>query len=254
MLLASLILHGAFLMFPIASEPAPVEEVEVSEEPEQAIALSALREPPKPAPKASPKPVPVPSPSITPIQRVEPPAPVPVPPAPSPSPAPIPVASPTPEPVASTTPEAGVTEAPAEDVPDDVAGMRANLMASLGSSEGLLGQAPPYRYFRQPELYFTTPDNQEPDFTKDPNVWVPGILGVDWYNDMRPEEAIAQFQTQFSSNGKSMEEVPTGYGRQPLFVIRENGTPLLYLNIIPAPGRVSTVVVQWDRDPNTPHP
>jgi len=268
MLLGSLLLHGLFLMLPVASTPPPGEE-EVAEEevvePEAAIALSALRETPKPVPQATPKAVPTPSPRITPIQRAQPnPTPVPnIAPSPSPSPEETVEPSPSPEASASPEPEAISEEGsgditsevtPEETVPEDLANMRSNLMASLGSADGLIGEPPPFRYFRQPELYFNQPDSGDPNFTKDSAVWLPGIVGIDWYNDTRPDAAIAQFESQFSASGAAMEEIEAGYGGRRLFAITQDGNPVLYLNVIPAPGNISTVVVQWDRDPNTPPP
>ena len=273
MLWASILIHGLVLFMPVAPEAAEDGEEVVAEELEdfdQAIALSALQAPPTLAPKASPPPTPVPRPQFTPVPRATP-NPVPNV-APTPDPTPSPEAE---EPAAETdppeTPEAmtdeenatdatdstgstDATDALADPLPSDVADSRNALLGSLGTMEGVIGLSPLVSYFRPPDAYFTAAD--VPD-TKDPAYWVEGIVGIDWYNsefpdNVRPEVIIAQWQAQFAAGGAVMQEVPEGYGRTRLFEVIQNEVPLLYLNIVPGTGNASTVVVQWDRNPNLP--
>jgi len=267
MLLVSLLLHGAFMMMPVASTTPVVEEEVVEEEmeepEEEAIALSALQATPKPTPKASPKPIPTPSPTFTPIQRVNPnPTPVPeVVVSPSPEPTPEAEASPEAEAepeeevtdVAATGEEAGGEEESTEVVDEDVAASRTALVDSLGTMEGVLTYGPPPSYFEPLNAYFTA----DPRDTKDSTYWVDGLIGIDWYNagtpeTVRPDAVVSRLQSQFEAGGAIMQELPDGYANTRLFEVSKDGQPLLYLNIVPAPGRSSTVVVQWNRNPNLP--
>jgi hypothetical protein len=265
MLLISILLHGLVLMVPVSSEEVLEEEEEVEEEVEEEdmIGLSALQAPP-PAPEPSPTPVatpaPAPTPVFTPIPRANPA------PAPQPILTPEPTPEAMPEPSSEATPPPDETEfaagggegedptQPVEDVGADVAASRNDLVSSLGTMPGVLPFGPDSRYFVEsaPDNYFTVSDFND---SKDSSIWQPGVIGVDWYNQgtaLRAEEVISRLGNQFRESGAVMEEVPDGYGDVPLFRVAKDGQDLLFLSVVPSEGNSSTVVVQWDRNPNLP--
>lgn len=269
MLVASVALHALVLMMPIASDPEPAAEPEETpEETVQLSSLAALRQPPRPAPQPAPPVRP------SPVAMVARPTPVlpkrtnPVPPV-TPVVTPTPVATPTPAatPAATPSPQASATPSlePAAALPQeptpltpadpllpafDPQGLQAEFAQSLTSVQGAIALPPPPDYFDQPERYFTAlPDDILS--TKDPSVWVPGIVGIDWFNDVRPNNALTILQNTVGE--ATLTEVPEGYGGHPLYEVQSpDGQPFLYLNIIPAPGNISTVVVQWSQNPNNP--
>ncbi|WP_439342010.1 hypothetical protein [Vacuolonema iberomarrocanum] len=262
MLLISILLHGLVLMVPVSSEEV-LEEEEVEEdvelEDEEMIGLSALQAPPpapEPEPVATPTPAPNPTPAFTPIPQANPaPAPQPTP-EPEPSPEPTPEATPTPDETEFAA-GGGEEEDPTgslEDVGEEVAASRNDLVSSLGAMPGVLAFGPDSGYFVEsaPENYFTV---SEFDDSKDDSIWRPGVIGVDWYNQgtaLRAEEVISRLGNQFRESGAVMEEIPEGYGDVPLFRIAKDGQDLLFLSVVPSAGNSSTVVVQWDRNPNLP--
>lgn|GEM_PF-1420029 len=275
MLLISLLLHGLVLMMPVSSEEVVEEEaVEEEVEEEEMIGLSALQAPP-PSPEPEPVPTPVaappapaPTPAFTPIPRPNP-APAPPPPAPEPEPTPTPEPSATEvepeeevvvdetETQAGTPQEEGSDDAAqtAEALAAEVAEARRQLAQGLNQSEYIFdGGSPLPSFFRPQEAYFTASNVAD---TQDQSIWREGLVGIDWHNDglpdnVRPEVVIQRLQTTFQSMNATMTELPEGYHRTRLFEVVQNGEPILYINIVPGTGNASTIVVQWDRNPNLP--
>ncbi|MEO1146935.1 MAG: hypothetical protein AAFY26_15230 [Cyanobacteria bacterium J06638_22] len=262
MLLISILLHGLVLMVPVSSEEVleedEMEEVEedVELEEEDMIGLSALQAPP-PDPEPSPTPVATlaPTPAFTPIPQANP----------APAPQPTPEATPEPSPEATPTPDetdfaagGGEDGGPVEDLTQEIAAARTELSGSFGEMGSNTGFAPPLSYFRGTETaYFLDPDQARSD-TRNSAYWVDGIIGIDWHDGgdnqglpLRAEELIARLENQFAQQQMTMQLVGE-YGEGDLYEVADAEKTLMFLNIFPAPGNSSVVVVQWDRNPNLP--
>ncbi|MEO1211668.1 MAG: hypothetical protein AAFX78_19395 [Cyanobacteria bacterium J06638_20] len=260
MLLISILLHGLVLMVPVSSEEVleeeEMEEVEeeVELEEEDMIGLSALQAPP-PEPSPTPVATPAPTPAFTPIPQANP----------APAPQPTPEATPEPTPEATPTPDeteyaagGGEDGEPVEDLTQEIAAARTELSGSFGEMGSNTGFAPPLSYFRGTETaYFSDPDQARND-TRNSAYWVDGIIGIDWHDGgdnqglpLRAEELIARLESQFAQQQMTMQLVGE-YGEGDLYEVADAEKTLMFLNIFPAPGNSSVVVVQWERNPNLP--
>lgn len=240
MLLMSVALHALVLAMPIPSTPEAPPEAET--EPEESIQLSSLVASPKPKPvsspvakQAAPKAPPQRASALpAPIARPKPnPVPNPVPNPLTPSPSPV-VATATPAPVASVSP------AP----PFDPSALQADLQDILQGTEGNTGLAPFPGVFVQPLKFYAS---EEPDAAL-----LPGIANMQWFNNMRAESVFAKLQQNYGPLGVTFNSIGEYGGGQVYELKTGEGQTVIFINVVPGKGGISTVVVTWSYDPNSP--
>lgn len=250
MLAMSLLLHGVVLALPMAPD-TPVEEPE----PEETVELTQLPPVINLTAPAAPKPVqPVPRPS--PIQRTAAPAPVdrprtnPVPnPEPTPSPEPSPSASAEPSPTPSSIPSPNVSPAPVETpapLAFDPQAPRQQFLDNLQGVQGNIGLQPFPGVFDDPLQFYTSDASDAP--------LVPGIASMQWFNDMRAEEAFTSIEQTYGQQGITFADIGEYGGGRVYAMNNGEGQTFGYLNLVPGKGGASTVVVTWEFDPNSPPP
>ncbi len=258
--LASVVLHGLFLLAPIPSTPEPpVAEETEDEAPVDLLGLAELTppEPPEPSPQPTPQVAP-PPPPVSPIPQPQALAPAPVPPPavvpPEPAPAaPTPQSSPT-EPAPATTPTPAPQPTPTFDP-------QADQQAAISGLDNLSQQAYPEQLSANVIYnYLTGRDGPKYQglvgtfFTADGLAQggiqtLPGILQYRLY-DKGVLETLEQLQATYGSQGNTFTEATPNYANQPLYEMRNSdGQLVFHLSLVPLEG--STVLVLWNVDPRT---
>ena len=232
MLLMSVALHALILAIPLPSTP----EAKPEEKPKESVQLSSLVASPTPKPAASPvakKAAPKPptkaaSTVPVPIARSRP---VPNPVAPR-TPAATPAATPAPTPAVSPSPEFDLSE------------LQADLQASLQGLEGTTGLAPFPGVFVQPLKFYAS---EEPDAQI-----LPGITNMQWFNNMRADSVFAKLQENYQPRGFTFDPIGDYGGGQMYELKTAEGEIINFINVVPGKGGISTVVITWEYDPNSP--
>ncbi len=203
---------------------------------------------------ASPIPKPVASPVVQPVPTALPkPASVAPPPIarprPNPVPNPAPLQTPAPAPLAAAaSPTPTVTPSPTSSVSPspafDPSGLQADLQASLQGTEGNTGLQPFPGVFAEPLKFYASED---PDAEQ-----LPGITAMQWFNNMRPDSVFAELQDNYQSGGFTFNPLDD-YGGGKVYELKTaEGQTISFINVVPGKGGISTVVVTWQYDPNSP--
>lgn len=238
MLLMSVALHVLVLAIPMPSPSEAPPEAEM--EPEENIQLSSLVASPKPKSVASPV-----AKQATPAAPPKPASSLPAPiarPQPNPVPKPLPL-TPSPAPVmaaAIPTPAASVSPTP----PFDPSPLQADLQASLQDTEGNTGLAPFPGVFAQPLKFY---GSEEPDAEP-----LPGIANMQWFNNLRAESVFAKLQQNYQPRGFTFNSIGEYGGGQVYELKTSEGQTVNFINVVPGKGGISTVVITWNYDPNSP--
>ena len=230
MLLMSVALHALILAIPLPSTP----EAKPEEKPEESVQLSSLVASPTPKPAASP------------VAKKA----APKPPTKAASTVPVPIARsrPVPNPVAPRTPAA--TPAPTASVspsPEfDPSAAQADFQVSLQGTEGNTGLPPYPGTFRQPLAFYSS---AEPDAER-----LAGITDMQWFNDMSADSVFTKLQENYQPSGLTFEPIGD-YGGGKMYELKTaEGQTVNFINVVPGKGGISTVVITWEYNPNSPPP
>ena len=259
----SLGLHGLLLLAPLpnpnAAEETPEVDPAAAETAVDLLSISTL---------ATATPVPV-TPPTTPAPAAPPP------PAPPPHPAevpPVPLAAteeaqaePVAESTDSPTPEEPVEEAIQDDSGADSAptpGFDPNRQAQLvGSAAGVLGRAPGSSNFDLTDefpgdiwdLYISRwgAAKQQCFFSAiDRESYTLRTPAADLRYLSRNVQLVEQQDIPRTFAGQVVQPLETGYCEANLFEVQDQGTPILWVSLVPvSPGGSTTLVVFWQADP-----
>jgi len=222
----SVALHALILAIPLPSTP----EAKPEEKPEESVQLSSLVASPTPKPAASP------------VAKKA--APKPLPKAASTVPALIARPRPIPNPVAPRTPAA--TPAPTASVspsPEfDPSELQADFQDSLQNTEGSLGFPPSPEAFDEPNAFYSSVEDEERRA---------GITAMQWFNDIA-DTVFTKLQENYQPSGFTFEPIDD-YGGGKMYELKTaEGQTVNFINVVPAKGGASTVVITWEYDPNSP--
>ena len=75
---------------------------------------------------------------------------------------------------------------------------------------------------------------------------------MQWFNDLRAEEVFNRLQENYGDRGFTFEAIGEYGGGQVYALKTSEGAVVDIVNVVPGKGNISTVVITWEFDPNSP--